>query len=96
MSPPIERLGKIHRKRRGLDPLNFDLATLAQASQGFSGAEIEQAVISARYTSRAVDQEVSQALLVNELMKTRPLSVVMREKLTALRQWAKGRTVNAH
>ncbi|MFV7769081.1 AAA family ATPase [Shewanella marisflavi] len=86
----------IHLQRRGLDPLSFDLAKLAQASQGFSGAEIEQAVISARYTARALEQVVSQELLANELMKTRPLSVVMREKLNVLRQWANGRTVNAH
>ncbi|QYJ83296.1 AAA family ATPase [Shewanella aegiceratis] len=86
----------IHLQRRQLDPLNFDLAKLSQASQGFSGAEIEQAIISARYTARALDQNVSQQLLLGELMKTRPLSVVMREKLAALRDWAKGRTVNAH
>ncbi|QYJ94661.1 AAA family ATPase [Shewanella spartinae] len=86
----------IHLKRRQLDPLNFDLAKLSQASQGFSGAEIEQAIISARYTARALEQSVSQQLLLGELMKTRPLSVVMREKLAALRDWAKGRTVNAH
>ncbi|QYJ98513.1 AAA family ATPase [Shewanella alkalitolerans] len=86
----------IHLQRRQLDPLNFDLAKLSQASQGFSGAEIEQAIISARYTARALEQSVSQQLLLGELMKTRPLSVVMREKLAALRDWAKGRTVNAH
>lgn len=86
----------IHLQRRQLDPLNFDLAKLSQASQGFSGAEIEQAIISARYTARALEQNVSQQLLLGELMKTRPLSVVMREKLAALRDWAKGRTVNAH
>ncbi|MCG9745419.1 AAA family ATPase [Shewanella sp. Isolate8] len=86
----------IHLQRRRLDPLNFDLVKLSQASQGFSGAEIEQAIISARYTARAAEQSVSQALLLGELMKTRPLSVVMREKLAALRHWAQGRTVNAH
>ncbi|MXR70575.1 AAA family ATPase [Shewanella sp. JBTF-M18] len=86
----------IHLQRRELDPLSFDLAKLSQASQGFSGAEIEQAIISARYTARALEQPVSQVLLLGELMKTRPLSVVMREKLAGLRHWAKGRTVNAH
>ncbi|MCZ4336064.1 AAA family ATPase [Shewanella colwelliana] len=86
----------IHAKRRALDPVDFDLAQLSMASQGFSGAEIEQAIISAIYTARASNVAVSQQVLLNELMKTRPLSVVMREQLQGLRDWAKGRTVNAH
>ncbi|AQS39718.1 AAA+ family ATPase [Shewanella psychrophila] len=86
----------IHAKRRGLDVTRLDLAQLSKASQGFSGAEIEQAVISAIYSGKAIETEVDQALLIQELMKTRPLSVVMREKLQALRDWASGRTVNAH
>ncbi|GIU22136.1 AAA family ATPase [Shewanella schlegeliana] len=86
----------IHLQRRQLEPMQFDLAQLAKVSQGFSGAEIEQAVISAIYTAKASEREVEQYALVEELMKTRPLSVVMREKLQALRLWAEGRTVNAH
>ena len=86
----------IHAKRRRLDVTRLDLAQLSKASQGFSGAEIEQAVISAIYSGKAIETEVDQALLIQELMKTRPLSVVMREKLQALRDWASGRTVNAH
>ncbi|MCG9729824.1 AAA family ATPase [Shewanella sp. Isolate13] len=86
----------IHLQRRQLDPMQFDLAQLAKVSLGFSGAEIEQAVISAIYTAKASEREVEQSALVDELMKTRPLSVVMREKLQALRHWAEGRTVNAH
>lgn len=86
----------IHAKRRELDLGLFNLAELSSASQGFSGAEIEQAIISAIYTARASEQVLDQALLIEELMKTRPLSVVMREKLTALREWASDRTVNAH
>ena len=86
----------IHAKRRELDLSLFNLAELSGASQGFSGAEIEQAIISAIYTARASEQELNQVLLIAELMKTRPLSVVMREKLSALREWASDRTVNAH
>ncbi|WP_076407454.1 AAA family ATPase [Shewanella sp. UCD-KL12] len=86
----------IHTKRRGLDISSLDLSPLSKASEGFSGAEIEQAVISAIYTGKAANRLVDQHLLIEELMKTRPLSVVMREKLQALRLWASGRTVNAH
>ncbi|MFT5789732.1 MAG: SpoVK/Ycf46/Vps4 family AAA+-type ATPase, partial [Shewanella sp.] len=86
----------IHVKKRGLDPSLLDLAQLSVASDGFSGAEIEQAVISAIYTARATNQDVDQAVIIAELMNTRPLSVVMREKLAGLRHWAADRTVNAH
>ncbi|QYJ78123.1 AAA family ATPase [Shewanella acanthi] len=86
----------IHCRRRGLDVTHLDLAQLSLFSQGFSGAEIEQVVISAMYTARSIDRVVDQGLLLEELSKTRPLSVVMGEKINALRQWASGRTVNAH
>jgi len=86
----------IHVKKRSLDPSILNLAQLSMASEGFSGAEIEQAVISAIYTARATNQDVDQSLLIAELMNTRPLSVVMREKLAELRHWAAERTVNAH
>lgn len=86
----------IHCKRRGIDVASLDLAQLSARSQGFSGAEIEQAVIAAMYTARSVECSVDQVLLLEELSKTRPLSVVMSDKINALRQWAAGRTVNAH
>ncbi|WP_297892315.1 AAA family ATPase [Shewanella sp.] len=86
----------IHCQRRGIDVASLDLAQLSARSHGFSGAEIEQAVIAAMYTARSVERGVDQALLLEELSKTRPLSVVMSDKINALRQWAAGRTVNAH
>lgn len=86
----------IHCQRRGIDVASLDLAQLSARSQGFSGAEIEQAVIAAMYTARSVERSVDQVLLLEELSKTRPLSVVMSDKINALRQWAAGRTVNAH
>ena len=86
----------IHCQRRGIDVASLDLVQLSARSQGFSGAEIEQAVIAAMYTARSVERSVDQVLLLEELSKTRPLSVVMSDKINALRQWAAGRTVNAH
>ncbi|MCL1096748.1 AAA family ATPase [Shewanella gelidii] len=86
----------IHCKRRGVDVNQLDLAELSSKSHGFSGAEIEQAVIAAIYTARTFEKPVDQQLLLDELIKTRPLSVVMGERLSALRQWAQDRTVNAH
>lgn len=87
---------KIHITKRQLELSKFDLPQLANVTQGFSGAEIEQAVISAVYTARASQLEVNQAVLHQEILKTQPLSVVMREQLHSLRLWAKERTVSAH
>lgn len=86
---------RIHMRRRGLDPAGFDLAALAAASEGFSGAEIEQALVSALYAAHAERRAPDQALLAAELESTRPLSVLMKEKIAALRAWAAGRTVPA-
>nr|WP_239482223.1 AAA family ATPase [Pseudomonas insulae] len=90
-----EDIWRIHLKRRDLEPTAFDLAQLAAASAGFSGAEIEQAVVSAVYTAQARQQAVDQALLLATLQGSVPLSVLMAEQLAALRAWAQGRTVSA-
>ena len=73
----------------------FDLAQLAAACDGFSGAEIEQAVVSALYAAQARQQSVDQALLLQMIHSSSPLSVVMAEDLARLRAWADGRTVSA-
>ena len=86
---------QIHLQRRRRDPAQFDLDALGGASDGFSGAEIEQAVVSAMYAAFAQKREVATADLVAELKATRPLSVVMAEKIAALRAWADGRCVRA-
>ena len=86
---------RIHLARRELDVAGFDLSQLAAACDGFSGAEIEQAVVSALYAAQAQQQTVNQALLLQSIQSTAPLSVVMAEDLAALRAWADGRTVNA-
>ncbi len=85
----------IHLARRGLPPERFDTARLALASEGFSGAELEQAVVSALYAANALEQPPGPGHVLAELRRTRPLSVVMRERVEALRAWAKDRTVPA-
>lgn len=95
-SPRIrEDIFKIHLEKREQDVALFNLAELAMLTDGFSGAEIEQAVVSALYTGQARQQEVDQSLLVEMLQKTVPLSVLMAEELAALRDWAASRTVSA-
>ncbi len=61
--------------------------------KGFSGAEIEQAVVSALYAAHAMRQPLATEHILEEIRQTRPLSVVMREKISTMREWAAGRTV---
>lgn len=84
----------IHLKRQKVDPADFDFARLIEESEGFSGAEIEQAVISAFYAAHAREISLDQDLLIAELRKTQPLSVVMAEQIAELRLWAEDRTVS--
>jgi SpoVK/Ycf46/Vps4 family AAA+-type ATPase len=86
---------RIHLSRRREDPLRFDLAALAAASRGFSGAEIEQVVVAALYEARAGRFPLDTAGLLVALRQTRPLSVLRAEKVAALRAWAAGRCVPA-
>ena len=86
---------RIHLRKRGLNAAKFDALQLAASCAGFSGAEIEQALVAAIYAANAVNESPSTAHLLNEFHNTRPLSVVMAEKITLLRNWASGRTVSA-
>ena len=86
---------RIHLNRRQLDPGRFDLETLAHAADGFTGAEIEQVVVSARYGAASRGQEVGDADLLQAVEKTYPLSVLHAEAINSLREWANGRTVLA-
>jgi SpoVK/Ycf46/Vps4 family AAA+-type ATPase len=85
----------IHCKKRGVALGEPDLQALVARSEGFSGAEIEQAVVSALYTAHANHQPADARLFAQELAATRPLSVVMAERLAELRHWATDRTVPA-
>jgi AAA+ superfamily predicted ATPase len=85
----------IHLQKRGQTPDAFDLAALAAASEGFSGAEIEQAVVAALYATHADARVLDQTALLRALGDTRPLSVIMAERVDWLRQWASERCVPA-
>ncbi len=79
----------IHLARRHRDPTRFDLEALAEDTAGFSGAEIEQAVISALYDAFESEHELSEADLRKNIRETVPLSQTMKEQITALRNWAR-------
>jgi MoxR-like ATPase len=85
----------IHLRKRRQDPAAFDLARLAAASEGFSGAEMEQAIVSGLFTAFSQGTPFSGEILLAELASTRPLSRMMHERLDDLRRWAAERTVSA-
>ncbi len=89
-------LFRLHLRRRNLREDGLDLVLLARHTEGFSGAEIEQAIVSALYAAHDKAQSLSDFTLLQEIRSTRPLSVLMREKVEALRAWARERTVPAH
>jgi SpoVK/Ycf46/Vps4 family AAA+-type ATPase len=86
---------KIHLRQRNIPPSKFDLNLLANASHDFTGAEIEQAIVSASYAAQAREESLETEHLLAELERTKPLSVVMAERIHALRSWAAERTVPA-
>lgn len=86
---------KIHLRRRNQAPSSFDLDALTASSEGFTGAEIEQAIVSSLYAAQAQDSTLDTEHLLTELERTSPLSVVMAEKVAYLRHWARDRTVPA-
>jgi SpoVK/Ycf46/Vps4 family AAA+-type ATPase len=86
---------RIHANKRSLALSEDHIQKLSAACEGFSGAEIEQAVVSALYAAHASNAVVSASHVLNELRSTRPLSVVMAERIAELRSWAAERTVAA-
>lgn len=81
----------IHLTKRRSDISRFDLEQLAKVSDGFSGAEIEQALIAAMYEAFAQDREFTQLDIIAAIKATLPLSRTMTEQVTALRDWARQR-----
>lgn len=86
----------IHLERRGITPEEIDLERITDLTEGFSGAELEQVVIGALYSSFANDSTISMADLEDEINSTHPLSRTFGERIQALRSWAESRTVSAN
>jgi SpoVK/Ycf46/Vps4 family AAA+-type ATPase len=81
----------IHLSKRKRDLSRFDLDQLANVSDGFSGAEIEQALVAAMYDAFAQEREFTQLDIIAAVKATQPLSKTMSEQVTALRDWARQR-----
>jgi SpoVK/Ycf46/Vps4 family AAA+-type ATPase len=85
---------RLSRRKQSVD--KFDLDILAGASEGFTGSEIEQAVVSAFYRAYAEGTPMTTNSVKETIEQSHPISVVVAEKVQALRDWAKGRTVLAN
>ena len=85
----------IHLAKRARDPAMFRIPELVAASKEFSGAEIEQAVISSLYDAFYTKQELGTEHILEALRQTVPLSKTMDEQLSRLRTWADGRARHA-
>ncbi len=90
-----EDIFRIHLDKHKVPWDGTGIQPLVERSDGFSGAEIEAAVVAARYEAHARQQTPETNLVLMELLRTKPLSVTRSEAVAALREWAKDRTVGA-
>ncbi len=87
-----EEIFRIHLRRRDRDTAQFDLPALALGAEGFSGSEIEQAIVSGLYDAFAEGVDLQQRHVEAALRETFPLSTTMAHEIGRLREWAKQRT----
>lgn len=94
-APARRQIFRIHLSKRGREPEDFDLNQLVKLADGYSGAEIEQAVIAGLHKAFAHGKELTTEHIGSALKDSPPLSVTMREKMQSLLRWAKGRCIPA-
>lgn len=98
-----EKIFEVHLKKRvagsevgkNVNITDGLLNKLSVMSEGFSGAEIEQVVISALYEAFFHKRDLEVADLENAIKNTVPLSVTQKEQIKSLRDWANVRAVSA-
>jgi SpoVK/Ycf46/Vps4 family AAA+-type ATPase len=86
---------KIHLARRGVDASGFRLEQLTSFTNGWTGAEIEQCVVSALTKAQLEDRALAEQDLIQTAVKLVPLSRTMKEQITHIRDWAFERAVPA-
>ncbi|GAA2107269.1 AAA family ATPase [Streptomyces synnematoformans] len=87
---------EVHLRKRRRLPADFDVTSLARDSEGYVGAEIEQAVVDAMYVGFNADREFTTDDIHTALARQVPLSVSQRETIGALRAWLReGRAQSA-
>ena len=83
---------RIHVAKRQRDPAAFDLDALSTAAEGFSGSEIEQAVVAGLYHAFGEGTDLRQGHVMKAVEESVPLSSTMGEDIGRLREWSKNRT----
>lgn len=86
---------RIHLKRRGIEAEGFNLERLKRFTKGWTGAEVEQCVVSAITTARLEDREVNEDDLMHATGNIVPLSKTMKEQVDQIRNWARDRALRA-
>lgn len=86
---------EIHLRRRERDPAHFNLEALSAHMRGFSGAEIEQVVVSGLYAAFSAQRPLDDRMLLQEIERTVPLSTTAKERVEKLQAWAAQRAVPA-
>lgn len=85
----------VHLRRRGADPEAFNIERLIRFTKGWTGAEIEQCVVSAFTAARLQDRTINDEDLLNATASVVPLSKTMREQVDHIRSWAYDRAIRA-
>ncbi len=88
---------KIHLQGKGRDPSKFNVEQFVKATQGFSGSEIEQAIISGLFDAFEIGdgRDIDDELLLAAASEIIPLSYTAKEKIDYLREWARARARRA-
>jgi SpoVK/Ycf46/Vps4 family AAA+-type ATPase len=95
MADARRQIFSIHLKKRNRDPATFDMEALATAADGYSGAEIEQAILAGMHNAFTAKAELKTQHVLEALALSPPISVTMAERIAGLRLWARGRCVPA-
>ncbi len=92
-----ERLAifKIHLDRRGVDTSKFSFTQIVESTRDWTGAEIEQCVISALTRARLAERQLTEDDLIDAAAGAVPLARAMKEQVNHIRQWAFQRAVRA-
>jgi SpoVK/Ycf46/Vps4 family AAA+-type ATPase len=98
-----EEIIKLHLDRRLTDASvrgefvsdEASLSSLAEATEGFVGAELEQVIVSGLFEAFYENRSVSLADFLKAVRFTVPLSVTQAEQIQHLREWANVRAVAA-
>lgn len=86
-----EQIANVVLKRVKRDPKKFDISKIAQATEAFTGAEIEAVVTEALFAAFDNDREVETSDIVTAASTMIPISKMMSEKIDAIRRWGEGR-----